>query len=234
MSEFDAFKIKSPEELLSWVYKKYGSKAAIASSFGVEDVALIHMAVNIFPKARVFTLDTGRLPNETYEVMEAIRKKYGIPIEVYFPDATRVETLVRAKGLFSFRESISNRKECCGIRKVEPLGRALKACEAWITGLRREQAVTRGEIQKLENDADHGGILKVNPLVDWTEKETWDYVRKHGVPYNKLHDLGYRSIGCDPCTRAVGPNEDFRAGRWWWENPEQKECGLHEKKKSEE
>jgi phosphoadenosine phosphosulfate reductase len=138
-----------------------------------------------------------------------------------------VEGLERTKGLFSFRESVENRKECCAIRKVEPLGRALEGMKAWVTGLRREQSVTRSDLRVVEEDPAHGGILKINPLADWTLEDTWAYVRTHGVPYNRLHDQGYPSIGCAPCTRAVRPDEDSRAGRWWWEQPEHKECGLH-------
>jgi phosphoadenosine phosphosulfate reductase len=203
---------------------------ALASSFGAEDVVLIDMIVEIDPKAKIFTLDTGRLNEETYDVMERVRRKYKISIESYFPDAAKVEALERAKGFYSFRDSIENRKECCGIRKVEPLQRALKNLEGWITGLRREQAVTRTTLEKVEWDAAHG-ILKFNPLADWTEKQVWEYIKANGVPYNKLHDAGYPSIGCAPCTRAVKPGEDVRAGRWWWENPEHKECGLHLPKK---
>jgi phosphoadenosine phosphosulfate reductase len=162
--------------------------------------------------------------------MERVRRKYKISIESYFPDAAKVEALERAKGFYSFRDSIENRKECCGIRKVEPLQRALKNLEGWITGLRREQAVTRTTLEKVEWDAAHG-ILKFNPLADWTEKQVWEYIKKNKVPYNRLHDQGYPSIGCAPCTRAVKSGDDIRSGRWWWENPEHKECGLHLPKK---
>ena len=221
------YESKSPQELLRWALETFQDKIALASSFGVEDVALIDMMVKISPKARVFTLDTGRLNEETYEVMDRIRDKYGISIESYFPDPKKVEALERAKGFYSFRKSIENRKECCGIRKVESLTRALSTVEAWVTGLRRAQSVTRSDVSKVERDASHHNILKINPLVDWTEKHVWDYVKQNQVPYNTLHDQGYPSIGCSPCTRAIKPGEDIRAGRWWWENPEQKECGLH-------
>ena len=211
--------------------KEFHPNITLASSFGAEDVALIDMAVKIEPKVRIFTLDTGRLNEETYEVMDKIRRQYGVSIESYFPDTKKVESLEREKGFYSFRESIDNRKECCYIRKVEPLSRALKGVKAWITGLRREQAVTRQEVLKVEADTAHGGIQKISPLADWTEKEVWEYIKKNKVPYNRLHDLGYPSIGCAPCTRAVKPGEGIRAGRWWWENPEHKECGLHLPKK---
>lgn len=221
------FEKKSPEDVLSWAFKNFSPEISIASSFGAEDVVLIDMAVKIDPKARIFTLDTGRLNEETYEVMDRIRSKYKISIESYFPDLNAVEKLEREKGFHSFRESVESRVECCGIRKVEPLNRALKSLKAWVTGLRRDQSVTRAEVLKIEKDNAHGGIFKINPLVDWTNEDVWAYIKKNQVPYNKLHDLGYPSIGCAPCTRAVKPGEDIRAGRWWWENPEHKECGLH-------
>ncbi len=221
------FEKKSASDVLAWAVNEFGDKISLASSFGAEDVVVIDLLVKINPKARIFTLDTGRLNEETYNVMERIRSKYKISIESYFPDRQKVEALERQKGFFSFRDSIDNRKECCGIRKVEPLNRALSGLKAWITGLRREQAVTRTEIQKIETDDSHGGILKINPLADWSEKQVWDYIKANKVPYNRLHDAGYPSIGCAPCTRAIKPGEDVRAGRWWWENPENKECGLH-------
>lgn len=221
------FETMAGTQVLEWGLKEFHPRIALASSFGAEDVALIDMLVKINSKARVFSLDTGRLPQETYDVMHEIQRKYAITIEVMFPDATRVESMVRAKGMNLFYESIENRKECCGIRKVEPLKRALSTCAAWITGLRRDQNVTRATVNKVEVDADHGGILKLNPIADWTSKMVWDYIKQHAVPYNKLHDHGYPSIGCAPCTRAIKPGEDERAGRWWWENPDTKECGLH-------
>ncbi len=160
--------------------------------------------------------------------MEEIREKYGVKINTYFPKKEDVEKLEREKGFFSFRESIENRKECCNIRKVEPLKRALLGFKAWITGLRQEQVVTRKNIHKIEID-DTNKIIKFNPLADWNHNQVWDYIKKNNIPYNKLHDKGYPSIGCEPCTRAVKESEDFRSGRWWWENPEQRECGLHVK-----
>ena len=222
---------KSPQDVLAWALKEFKGKIALASSFGAEDVVLIDMLVTLDPQARVFTLDTGRLNEETYEVMERVRERYKISIESYFPDAAKVEALERSKGFYSFRDSVENRKECCGIRKVEPLGRALKGLSAWITGLRREQSVTRAEVEKVEADTAHPGLFKINPLADWTEKQVWEYIKTNKVPYNRLHDAGSPSVGCAPCTRAVAPGEDIRAGRWWWENPEHKECGLHRPKK---
>ncbi len=221
------FEKKTAKELLNWALKTFSLKIALASSFGAEDVVLIDMLTKLEPKVKIFTLDTGRLNEETYEVMDRIRQKYSVEIVSYFPEAAKVETLERQKGFYSFRESIDNRKECCGIRKVEPLKRALAGLDAWITGLRRDQSVTRSDVSKVEVDEAHGGIAKINPLADWTNDQVSAAIKKNSIPYNKLHDLGYPSIGCAPCTRAVKPGEDIRAGRWWWESPEHKECGLH-------
>ncbi len=213
-------------EVLRWALDRFHPRIAFASSFGLEDGVVIDMLVRIRPDARILTLDTGRLPEETYEVMERVRERYGCTIETHFPDRDAVERLEREKGLFSFRQSLSNRKECCAIRKVEPLKRALLGLNAWITGLRREQAVTRGATQKIEEDETFG-LIKINPLADWDLAQVWAYVREHQVPYNSLYDRNFASIGCAPCTRATRPGEDIRAGRWWWELPEEKECGLH-------
>ncbi len=221
------FEKKSAVAFLQWALKNFYPKITLASSFGLEDMVLIDMLVKLEPKIRVFTLDTGRLNEETYEVMERVRSKYKISIESYFPDFKKVEALERKKGFYSFRESVENRKECCGIRKVEPLKRALEGTDAWITGLRREQSETRTQVQKIETDKAHGQIFKINPLADWSTESLWNYIKKNQVPYNRLHDSGYPSIGCAPCTRAVKPGEDLRAGRWWWENENNKECGIH-------
>ncbi len=223
---------RSAGEALRWALDLFKDRVAFASSFGAEDVDVIDLIARHAPGLRVFTLDTGRLHEETYDVMERIRRRYGIAIESYFPERGAVERLERGKGLYSFRVSLENRKECCGIRKVEPLNRALSTVDAWVTGLRREQAVTRTRVPKLEPDPAHAGIWKLNPIADWTEAQVWEHIREHDVPYNALHDRNFPSIGCSPCTRAIEPGEDVRAGRWWWENPEQKECGLHVAKKS--
>ena len=229
MVERGELESKSAEELIQWALTTFGDRVTLASSFGAEDVVLIDMLAAVNPKARIFTLDTGRLNQETYDVMDQIREKYGVTIEVMFPDATAVEQMVRERGLNLFYHSIENRKRCCGVRKVEPLNRALANLDAWITGLRRDQVVTRASVKKAELDENHRGIVKLNPLADWTWTQVWEYVKRHKVPYNMLHDQGYPSIGCAPCTRAVKPGEDGRAGRWWWEQPDQKECGLHVK-----
>lgn len=221
------FDEESPEAVLRWALSEFHPDIALASSFGMEDIVLIAMIADILPDARIFALDTGRLHEETYEAAEAVRRRMGTRIEWYFPERTAVEELERGKGLYSFRESLENRHECCRIRKVEPLSRALSGLRAWVTGQRREQAVTRRNLPVLEIDEAHGKILKLSPLAGWTEGDVREYVRKRGLPVNRLHDMGYPSIGCSPCTCPVAPGEDPRAGRWWWERPEQKECGLH-------
>jgi len=223
----ERFKTTPPQEILRWAIDTFSPRLALASSFGVEDVALIDMLSRLEPPTKIITLDTGRLPEETYEVMEQIRERYHVAIDSYFPNREAVEQLERERGFYSFRKSIDERKFCCHVRKVEPLGRALAGLDAWITGLRREQAATRTGVEVVEIDAAHGSILKLNPLAHWTEEQVWAYTRERKVPYNALHDRGYPSIGCAPCTRAIKPGEDIRAGRWWWENPTTKECGLH-------
>jgi len=230
------FEEKKAEEILKWAIEKFGKKVALASSFGAEDVVLIDMLMKIDPSARIFTLDTGRLPQETYDLIEKIMEKYGAKIEFLFPDKKAVEEMLEKYGPNLFYKSVELRRLCCHIRKVEPLERILKDLDAWITGLRREQSVTRVRIEKVEEDErTFDGIkrvlIKINPLADWTEKQVWDYIKRNNVPYNALHDRNYPSIGCAPCTRAIKPGEDIRAGRWWWETPEKKECGLHIKQK---
>ncbi|MBI1885501.1 MAG: phosphoadenylyl-sulfate reductase [Chloroflexi bacterium] len=215
------------EKIVRWAAETFLPDIGLASSFGAEDVVLIDIISRVAPDVRIFTLDTGRLPDETYDVMERVRERYGVVIQSYFPDREKVERLEREKGFYSFRQSVENRLECCGIRKVEPLRRALSGLRAWMTGLRRDQAATRATTNAVEWDEGNGGIVKVNPLVNWTHERVWEYIRARDVPYNALHDRGYPSIGCAPCTRAVKPGEDIRAGRWWWELEDEKECGLH-------
>ena len=217
----------SAEEILRAGLNTADGPVALACSFSVEDVIIIDLLQKIAPEVRIFALDTGRLNEETYEPAEAIRERYGLGIDWYFPERQSVEKLEREKGLFSFRESIDNRRECCRIRKVEPLQRALDGLSGWITGMRREQSVTRAAVEPLETDGAHGGIVKINPLVHWTREQVWDYAEQNRLPVNRLHRHGYPSIGCAPCTRATQPGEDERAGRWWWESPDHKECGLH-------
>ncbi|MCH7518000.1 MAG: phosphoadenylyl-sulfate reductase [Candidatus Dadabacteria bacterium] len=220
------FENASAQEVLEWTTSLH-PRVALASSFQAQGVVLIDMFMKINKKARVFTLDTGRLNEETYEVMDAIRSKYGIRIEVIFPDKHDVEEMVRNHGLNLFYKSKDNRFLCCDIRKVRPLKNYLPTLDGWITSIRRDQTENRSGSKKFEIDELHGGILKINPLVDWTSKEIWEYIKEHNVPYNKLHDIGYPSIGCAPCTRAIKDGEDPRAGRWWWEKDSDKECGLH-------
>jgi phosphoadenosine phosphosulfate reductase len=209
----------------------FGGALRIASSFGVEDMVVLHEAARVAREVgvtpRVFLLDTGRLHQETFDLVERALATYALPIDLHFPSAPLVEDLVRRGGVSSFRDSIEDRKECCRVRKLEPLARALAGAPAWVTGLRREQSPTRTDVDVVERDDAHGGIVKLNPLARWTSDEVWRFVREHQVPVHALHAAGYPSIGCAPCTRAVQPGEDPRAGRWWWEAPEHKECGLH-------
>jgi phosphoadenosine phosphosulfate reductase len=219
----------SASEVIAAVVKLVGAEhVALASSFGAEDQVLTQIIAKKHPGVGLFTLDTGRLPQETYDVMQETMRVYGIRYDVMTPDAVALAKLISAQGPNLFYESVENRKACCGVRKVEPLRRKLSTLKAWICGLRRAQSITRTDIAKVEWD-EANGLIKVNPLADWGEKQTWQYIREHGIPYNKLHDKGYPSIGCAPCTRAVEAGEDVRAGRWWWEAPEHKECGLHRK-----
>jgi thioredoxin-dependent adenylylsulfate APS reductase len=215
-------------EIVTWALENYHPRLSLACSFQAEESVLIDMIYRIRGSDfRIFTLNTGRLNQKTYDCMDEIRTRYGVNLEVYFPDAVKVQEMVRSHGLNLFYNSVDLRKLCCGVRKVEPLNRALKDLDAWMTGLRREQAATRAEVRKIELDEDHDNIVKVNPLADWSYNEVWQYIRSHNVPYNRLHRQGYPSIGYAPCTRAVKPGEDARAGRWWWENPDTRECGLH-------
>jgi phosphoadenosine phosphosulfate reductase len=217
---------KSPQEVLTWALDKFHPHVSLASSFGAEDVVLIDMMASIRPDACVFTLDTGRLPGETYDVMSAIAKKYPqMQIKTMFPQTEAIQKMVQEQGINLFYDSVENRKLCCQLRKVEPLNRALEGLQAWITGLRRDQTNNRAEMQVVELDTARD-LLKINPLIDWSNEQVWEYIHSHNVPYNALHDRNYPSIGCAPCTRAIAPGEDLRAGRWWWEQSNQ-ECGLH-------
>ena len=220
-------KLKTPQDVLKWALDNLHPKIAMASSFGAEDVVVIDMMMKINPKSRIFTLDTGRLNQETYDVMDEIRNKYNMNIEVMFPDSNEVEEMVRVNGMNLFYQSMGNRKLCCGIRKVHPLKKMLSAVDGWITGLRADQTEVRSNVHRIEIDPQHNGIIKINPIIEWTWEQTWDYIKNNNVPHNKLHDKGYPSIGCEPCTRAIKPGEPLRAGRWWWETDPQKECGLH-------
>jgi phosphoadenosine phosphosulfate reductase len=218
----------SAREILTWAIEKFHPRLALSCSFGnPEGLVLLDMMHRIDPRSRVYVLDTGRLHQATYDLIDRVRDRYDKEVEVVFPDAAAVQDMVRSHGMNLFYESLEKRRLCCGLRKVEPNRRYLAGLDAYVTGLRRAQNVTRAEARKLELDDAHGGLLKVNPLVDWTGEQVWSYVREHEVPVNRLHAEGYPTVGCSPCTRAVGAGEDPRAGRWWWENPETKECGLH-------
>jgi phosphoadenosine phosphosulfate reductase len=217
----------TPAEILRTGIEIAAGPVSLACSFSLEDVAIIDLAHKAGLQLGVFALDTGRLNEETYEVADALTERYRLKIDWYFPRHDEVERLEREKGLFFFRESLDNRHECCNIRKVEPLSRALKGLSGWVTGMRREQSPTRTDLKTIERDELHGGILKINPLIEWTEEQLLGYAAEQRLPQNRLYSQGYRSIGCAPCTRAVQPGENARAGRWWWEDPEHKECGLH-------
>jgi phosphoadenosine phosphosulfate reductase len=212
-------------DVLRWALERFHPRIAVATS--LQDAVLIHMAATIRPDVRVFSIDTGRLPESAYECAEQIRTRLGVKIEWYFPKHEAVETLETEQGPFSFKNSLEARQACCRIRKVEPLNRALGGLAAWVTGQRRDEAATRGSLEKVERDVNHGGIWKINPLADWTTEQVRDYLRRNRLPYNRLLDEGYPSIGCACCTRPVEPGADPRSGRWWWEQEGHKECGLH-------
>ncbi len=225
----EEFMDKEPQAVLEYFLSSFPYTAALSSSLSYEDQALTDMMVKIKRDARIFTLDTGRQFPETYELIDRTNMQYGIRIEVFFPDFRKVQEMVREHGINLFYDSVEFRHMCCNVRKVEPLKRALEGVEVWISGLRREQSVTRKSMQMVEYDA-VDNVIKLNPLIMWTEQQVKDYVRVNGVPYNKLQDNGFPSIGCQPCTRAVRPGEDIRAGRWWWEDPDHRECGLHSRR----
>lgn len=218
-------KAEAAAEVLRQIAAKH-DPATVANSYGAEDMVLMDLVARHDIDLGIFSLDTGRLPAETYQVMDAARERYDVPVEIMFPQTQALQDFLRANGTNPFYNSVEMRKACCGHRKVEPLGRALADKQAWVTGLRRDQAPTRTDLGVEEYDAGHG-MPKFNPLIDWSEKDVWAYLYHFDVPYNALHDKGYPSIGCAPCTRAIAQGEDVRAGRWWWENPESKECGLH-------
>lgn len=220
---------RSPVDVLRAAIGKHPAERLAISFSGAEDVVLIDMACNLTDDIRVFSLDTGRLHPETYRFIEKVRDHYGIEIDILSPDADAVQQLVKEKGLFSFYED--GHQECCGIRKIEPLRRHLANLDAWITGQRRDQSPTRADVPQIQEDrafsSEERILMKYNPLAEWTSAQVWEYIRDNEVPYNELHDRGYLSIGCEPCTRPVGPNMHERAGRWWWEEATRRECGLH-------
>ena len=226
--ESDELENLGPQEILTWAIKNYGSGLALSCSFGApEGLVLLDMMHRIDPASRVFVIDTGRLPQQTHDLIDRVRERYDKDIEVLFPESGAVASLVREKGQNSFYDSVESRQLCCRIRKVEPLRRYLSGMEGWATGLRRDQNVTRATTPKIEVDHRHGGILKVNAIADWTRSQVMEYVEAHKVPTNSLHAEGYPSVGCAPCSRPVRPGEDERSGRWWWEQAETRECGIH-------
>jgi phosphoadenosine phosphosulfate reductase len=222
----EQFAKASAQDVLAFFAEEFRGRICLSSSLGAEDQVLTHMLLEIDPDFRIFTLDTGRVFPETYDLISEIRSRYGKNLEIYFPDPFQVEPMVREKGINLFYESVENRKLCCHIRKIEPLKRALQGMQAWVTGIRKDQTLNRFNTQVVEWD-EAFNLLKINPLYRWSEKMVWDYIREHQIPYNRLHDKGFPSIGCQPCTRAVAAGEDSRAGRWWWEDQGHKECGLH-------
>jgi phosphoadenosine phosphosulfate reductase len=220
----------TPEEGMRCLADEYPGKVAFSTSLGAEDQVITDMIAKNHIPVSIFTLDTGRMFQETYDLLQVSRSRYGLEIEVFFPERSGVEEMVNNHGINLFYDSIENRELCCEVRKVEPLSRALKGMQVWISGLRRNQSVSRSELSLVEWD-DNFRILKIHPLFDWSDESVWNYIRGNKVPYNPLHDKGFPSIGCLPCTRAILPGEDVRAGRWWWENTGKKECGIHQGKK---
>ncbi|MFZ4547628.1 MAG: phosphoadenylyl-sulfate reductase [Bacteroidales bacterium] len=217
---------KPANEILEQAIHLFGDKVTFATSLGAEDQVITYYLSKINKTANIITLDTGRVFPETYDLLHRTVNRYDISIKSYFPETVQVEEMVNSKGINLFYESIENRKLCCHVRKIVPLQRALKGQEAWITGLRREQSITRTDLKIVEWDATNN-LIKINPLLEWSETQVWDFINTNNIPYNKLHDEGFPSIGCQPCTRAIATGEDLRAGRWWWEMPDSKECGLH-------
>ena len=217
----------TPETVLRWALTRWGRRAALVTSFQAGGMALLDLATRIDPNLRVLTIDTGRLPQQTYELIERVRSRYRVEVELVFPDFIGVEKMVRQHGPNLFFESHDKRMECCATRKSDPLRRALSGLDAWITGARRGQTPARSALRKVGADPLHPGLMKIAPLADWSDETLWDYLREFDVPYNELYDRGYASIGCAPCTRAVRDGDGPRAGRWWWEVGQHKECGLH-------
>ena len=226
--EGDRIEDASAEEILTWSIENFHPRLALSASFGApEGMVLFHMMNEIEAASRVFLIDTGRLPQETYDLVDRMRDRYDKPVEVVFPAAADMESLARQHGMNGFYESLERRQECCRLRKVEPLRRYLADLDAYVTGLRREQNANRRNARKLEIDHANGGIAKLNPLADWKQEDVLAYIRRHDIPVNRLHAKGYPSVGCVPCTRAVPRGDDPRSGRWWWEADDMKECGLH-------
>lgn len=224
----EKLKGSSPHDVISYFYKNFPDQILFSTSLGLEDQALTEIIASVDNNANIITLDTGRLFPEIYDLIDRTSKKYGVKIKLYFPNEEDIEEMVNSKGVNLFYDSIENRKLCCQLRKLDPLNRAMEGYKGWITGLRKDQSVTRTDMQLIEWDENYN-MIKINPIIHWTEKDVQDYIGAKGIPVNPLHKKGFSSIGCQPCTRAIEPGEDIRAGRWWWEDPETKECGLHQK-----
>jgi phosphoadenosine phosphosulfate reductase len=221
------FETETATDILRWTFDHFEhDKIAFSTSFGAEGMVLMHMMVSMGLKPRIFTIDTGRNFQETYDVWNEATQRFGVEIECFSPDAEDLRELLQGHGPNLFYESVENRKRCCHVRKVLPLMRALKGADAWLAGLRRQQGSSRQDIDIISWNETHG-LYKVCPLANWHEENVWTYIRNNDVPYNKLYDQGFQTIGCAPCTRPVRPSEDIRSGRWWWETDEQKECGIH-------
>lgn len=218
---------REPQDVLRWGIVRFGRGLAICTSLQADGMVILDMARRIEPSVRVFTIDTGRMPTETYDLIERVRDHYGIALEVYYPDADQLTAFVSREGINPFYRSVPLRLACCEIRKVNPLNTVLVTLDAWVTGLRRDQSSSRAEVRAVEIDHDHGGLVKLNPLAVWTEEQVWHYIRANNVPTSALYEQGYTSIGCAPCTRPITAGEDPRAGRWWWELDTPKECGIH-------
>lgn len=223
----NAFEGGDPRHLLQWAIGSFGRRLVLATSFQADGMVLLDMAWRIDPTIRVITVDTGRLPQETYDLIDQVRERYALPIEVFSPRADALEQFVGEHGPNPFYKSLELRVGCCDIRKVAPLTRALANVDAWINGQRRDHNTTRRSIGVVERDVAHGGIVKLNPLAAWNDEQVWDYIHANSIPYNALYDQGFTSIGCAPCTRATRPGDDPRSGRWWWEHDAPKECGMH-------
>lgn len=223
----DRFESSSPEEILRWTFGEFDDRAAICTSFQTDGVVIIDMAHKSGLQPRVFTIDSGRLPEETFDLIEKVRDKYRIDVEVYNPASSEITKMVTKNGVNLFYGNVTMRMLCCETRKVKPLNRVLSSLDAWVTGLRRDQSSNRSSTPKIQIDSGHDNILKVSPLANWSEREIWEYIHENDVPFNDLYNRGYTSIGCAPCTRPIAQGEDTRAGRWWWENGVLKECGIH-------
>lgn len=227
ISKFSAIAdVKNPIEILKYISQLGSEKIVFSTSLGAEDQVITQMISSLGLDIEIFTLDTGRMFPETYKTLQKTIEKYPREIKVYFPESSEVEKLMTEKGSFSFYDSVENRKECCDIRKVRPIKKALNGKTIWLTGIRAEQSQSRHSSSHIEYDL-HNDIIKIHPIFYWSNDDVWTYIKENDIPYNKLHDEGFVSIGCQPCTRAIQPNEDFRSGRWWWEDENKKECGLH-------